>query len=183
MPMIFRIVLHWFLFSVFVFSLLCGCASRDKSPLEITANPKISTVNQRAAHDALLLQGHPYVFGGESPAIGFDCSGLVVYVYHRLGLYLPRDTESLARQLPSVSPLQRQPGDLVFFNTNGKPFSHVGIYVGDQRFVHAPSQRTGKVMTSSLDQPYWKERFMAVRRPNLQHSLLWLENPLQCPLT
>ena len=178
----FRFSLFWFLLSVFTFSLFIGCASSEKPPFKVTANTEFSTGNQQAAHDALLLQGHPYVFGGESPSIGFDCSGLVVYVYHRQGLFLPRDTESLARQLPSVPPIQRQPGDLVFFNTSGKPFSHVGIYVGEQRFVHAPSQRTGKVMTSSLDQPYWRDRFMAVRRPMLQHSLLWGDGAVQCPL-
>lgn len=153
--------------------LLSGCSSNDKAHLTISPSPiKSQAGNQRAAQDALQLQGHPYLYGGASPEVGFDCSGLVVYVYHRQGLRLPRDTESLVRQLPAIPPAQRQPGDLLFFNTTtDKPFSHVGIYIGNERFVHAPSQRTGRVMTSSLEQPYWRERFVAVRRPLRQQSL------------
>jgi len=160
--------------------LLSGCASHDKAPLTVAPPIKSQAGNKQAANDALQLQGQPYVYGGTSPAVGFDCSGLVVYVYNRQGLHLPRDTESLARQLPAVPPAQRQPGDLVFFNTSGKPFSHVGIYVGGERFVHAPSQRTGRVMTSSLDQPYWRERFVAVRRPMHQHALSSSSNAALC---
>lgn len=110
------------------------------------------------------MQGQPYAYGGQSPQEGFDCSGLVVYVYNRQGLRLPRTSQSLAKKLPMVNPEHRLPGDLLFFNTD-KPFSHVGIYVGDDNFVHAPSSRTGRVMLSSLRQPYWRERFIGVRRP------------------
>ena len=145
-------------------ALLSGCASNDKAPLSIAPSGD-GPGNSRAANDALQLRGMPYVYGGESPREGFDCSGLVVYVYNRQGLKLPRDTQSLARQLPMVQLDQRQPGDLLFFNTSGKPFSHVGIYVGGDNFVHAPSSRTGQVMSSNLNQPYWRERFIAVRRP------------------
>lgn len=105
-----------------------------------------------AVAEALQLQGAPYVYGGESPSEGFDCSGLVYYVYYRQGLRLPRDTQSLARQLPAVAPEQRLPGDLLFFNTE-RPYSHVGIYIGGEQFVHAPSARTGRVMVSDLRQP------------------------------
>ena len=151
--------------------LLAGCASNDKAPLSVLPDGSNGGGNIRAASDALQLQGWPYVYGGESPNEGFDCSGLVVYVYHRQGLRLPRDTQSLARYLPMVQPEQRQPGDLLFFNTSGKPFSHVGIYVGGDDFVHAPSSRTGRVMRSSLSQPYWRERFIGVRRPVPYQSL------------
>lgn len=149
-------------------SQLAGCASNEKAPL--TAVPTPDGGNRIAVSDALQLQGKPYVYGGESPSQGFDCSGLVYYVYNRQGLRLPRDTQSLARQLPAVQPEQRQPGDLLFFNTE-RPFSHVGIYVGDEQFVHAPSARTGRVMVSDLRQPYWRERFIAVRRPQARYSL------------
>jgi hypothetical protein len=142
--------------------LLSGCATDEKASLSIVP---ATLGNVRAVNDALQLQGLPYAYGGESPGKGFDCSGLVYYVYNRQGLSLPRDTQSLARQLPEVRPEQRVPGDLLFFNTSGKAFSHVGIYVGDDQFVHAPSTRTGRVMTSSLNQSYWRERFVAVRRP------------------
>lgn len=96
---------------------------------------------------------------------GFDCSGLIYYVYKKHGVKLPRDTWSLANQLPSVQLDQRQPGDLLFFTIDSKTFAHVGIYVGQDKFVHAPSSHTGKVMQSDLKQPYWRERFSAVRRP------------------
>ncbi|BBL72414.1 hypothetical protein MoryE10_30200 [Methylogaea oryzae] len=114
--------------------------------------------------EALRLQGQPYRYGGETPEEGFDCSGLVQYVYARHGVRLPRDTQSMAQQLPEVSTGQRQPGDLLFFNTEGKPFSHVGLYIGEDSFVHAP--RNGRqVMRSSLAQPYWLTRLVGVRRP------------------
>ena len=148
-------------------ALLSGCASTEKPPL----TDKISEpANARAANDALQLQGQPYAYGGASPREGFDCSGLVVYVYNRQGLRLPRTAQSLAQRLPAVPPEQRQPGDLLFFHTD-KPFSHVGIYVGDDNFVHAPSSRTGRVMLSSLRQHYWRERFIGVRRPTQVQAL------------
>ncbi len=142
--------------------LLSGCATTEKAP--IPTDVQAISGNVRAAQEALQLQGMPYVWGGASPEQGFDCSGLVVYVYHQLGLTLPRTTRSLANQLPAIQPEQRQPGDLLFFHTD-KPYSHVGIYVGEDNFVHAPSRRTGRVMVSNLNQPYWRDRFIGVRRP------------------
>lgn len=161
---------------VALMALLSGCASDEKAPLTIAPIKPVAPGNSRAVNDALQLQGQPYSYGGESPREGFDCSGLVVYVYNRQGLRLPRDTQSLARQLPEVSPEHRLPGDLLFFNTSGSVFSHVGIYVGDDRFVHAPSSKTGRVMTSSLSQPYWRERFVAVRRPQSNRSLSMIDS-------
>lgn len=147
--------------------LLAGCASTDK----VSLKPPISDQgNSRAVMEALQLQGRPYVYGGKSPEQGFDCSGLVVYVYNQQGIKLPRTTQSLVQQLPGVKPELRQPGDLLFFNTE-KPYSHVGIYIGNDDFVHAPSARTGKVMVSNLQNPYWRERFMAVRRPQFIQGL------------
>lgn len=160
MTSFYRHILSLVLFALVLF--LSGCASTEKPPLNGMISP--GSGNTRAAIDAIQLQGQPYVYGGESPQVGFDCSGLVVYVYNRQGLRLPRTTRSLAQQLPPVQPEQRQPGDLLFFHTD-KPFSHVGIYVGDDNFVHAPSSRTGHVMMSSLKQPYWRDRFIGVRRP------------------
>jgi cell wall-associated NlpC family hydrolase len=146
--------------------ILSGCATTEKLKLTQPSEKFSPSGNNKAAQEALQLQGHPYVPGGKSPNEGFDCSGLVFYVYKKQGLNLPRDTWSLANQLPSVQLNQRQPGDLVFFNINTKPLSHVGIYVGHDKFVHAPSSHTGKVMVSDLNQPYWRERFTAVRRPS-----------------
>lgn len=144
-------------------ALLSGCATTEKLPVT-TSQSKQHEGNVIAVVEAMKLQGHPYVFGGKSPQEGFDCSGLVVYVFNRQGLKLPRSTKSLAQQLPNIPPEKKLPGDLLFFNT-AQPFSHVGIYVGDDNFVHAPSAKTGRVMVSSLRQPYWRERFIAVRRP------------------
>lgn len=156
--------------TILVVTQLSGCATNEKAALSVA--PGVGEQgNSKAANEALQLQGQPYTLGGESPVEGFDCSGLVFYVYNKQGVRLPRDTWSLANQLPSVQINQRQPGDLVFFNTSGKPFSHVGIYVGEDRFVHAPSARTGRVMMSDLKQTYWRERFVAVRRPQSQRPL------------
>ena len=139
---------------------LGGCASTGDKP----SAPEAPSAS-RAVGYALSLQGIPYRPGKERPDEGFDCSGFVRHVYSRQGILLPRRVRDMAYQLPTVDKDERQPGDLVFFNTSGQPFSHVGIYVGDDRFVHAPSPRTGRVMVSSLDLAYWRQRFIGVRRP------------------
>ncbi len=150
---------------------LSGCATSEKVAIS-TPTGVVPELSAKAVNEALQLQGQPYVSGGKSPAEGFDCSGLIYYIYNKHGVRLPRDTWSLASQLPSVQLDQRQPGDLVFFTINSdKPHSHVGIYVGQDKFVHAPSSRTGRVMMSDLKQPYWRERFSAVRRPQLNQPL------------
>jgi cell wall-associated NlpC family hydrolase len=156
--------------TVFLVAQLSGCATTENTVQQAAGSP--ARVLNKAVDDALSLQGQPYVSGGESPEVGFDCSGLVYYVYKKQGVRLPRDTWSLANQLPSVQLDQRLPGDLVFFTINTRPHSHVGIYVGQDKFIHAPSSRTGKVMISDLKQPYWRERFSAVRRPGFQRSQL-----------
>lgn len=149
--------------------LLSGCAGTDKSRIT-TPEPAQQSGNIQAANEALGLQGYPYLYGGESPQEGFDCSGLVFYVYQRQGIKLPRTAQALAQNLPPVALALRQPGDLLFFHTS-KAFSHVGIYVGDDNFVHAPSSRTGRVMVSNLQQAYWRDRFIGVRRPAQSQSL------------
>lgn len=158
---------------------LFGCASNEK--IAITPSVKTeSALSHKAVSEALQLQGQPYVPGGKSPAEGFDCSGLVFYVYQKHGIKLPRDTRSLASQLPAVQLEQRQPGDLLFFTTvAAKPYSHVGIYVGEDKFVHAPSSRTGRVMMSDLNQPYWRERFTGVRRPHSQSLSMNLHDEVE----
>ncbi len=90
--------------------------------------------------NALALIGINYKFGGNSPSVGFDCSGLVTHVFREAaGLILPRDSRAMSRVGQKIHETELQPGDLVFFNTRRQPFSHVGIYIGEHRFVHAPS--------------------------------------------
>lgn len=113
---------------------------------------------------ALSLIGVDYKYGGNSPETGLDCSGLVRYVFQEVtGVTLPRTSKELARMGDKVAPNDLKPGDLVFFNTRRFPFSHVGIFLGDGRFIHAPS-RGHEVEIVTLDGPYWKRRFDGARR-------------------
>jgi cell wall-associated NlpC family hydrolase len=116
---------------------------------------------------ALSMVGIRYVWGGTSPQAGFDCSGLVSHVYRQIaGLVLPRDSYGMARLGMPVGLDDLMPGDLVFFNTLRRPFSHVGIYLGDKRFVHAPAP--GKsVNVVDMRDPYWAARFDGARRIGL----------------
>lgn len=155
---------------------LAGCATETPPPV---SQPPLRG-NAAAAQTALRLQGQPYRYGGESPAEGFDCSGLVQYVYRLHGIRLPRTTRELAQRLPVIPPEYRQPGDLLFFTLDDKPLSHVAIYVGDNRFVHAPSSETGRVMLSSLNQSYWQQHFAAVRRPVNRYAADHLPANLMC---
>jgi len=116
---------------------------------------------------AASMQGKPYVSGGDSPALGFDCSGLVQHVFGAFDFSLPRNAASMAATLPSVPLADIRAADLLFFNTAGTPYSHVGIYLGDGRFVHAPSPRTGRVVISAVANTYWHGRLTAARRPAL----------------
>ena len=113
---------------------------------------------------ALSLLGVNYRFGGNSPDSGLDCSGLVRHVFEEAaGLMLPRRSEEMSRQGQKVALDQLRPGDLVFFNTLRRAFSHVGIYVGNGKFVHAPS-KGGVVRVESIDSQYWSKRFNGARR-------------------
>ena len=114
---------------------------------------------------AASMQGKPYVSGGSSPALGFDCSGLVQHVFGTFHFDLPHSAASMAAALPPVPLNDIRAADLLFFNTQGSPFSHVGIYLGDGRFVHAPSPRTGRVVISAMSNTYWNGRLTAARRP------------------
>lgn len=118
---------------------------------------------QEVVMTALGLMGSPYRYGGNHPASGFDCSGLVNYVFHTAaGAPLPRTSGKQADVARRVSRRQLREGDLVFFNTLGRPNSHVGIYIGDGRFVNAPSSG-GHVRIDRLDNPYFSRRFDSAR--------------------
>lgn len=113
---------------------------------------------------AMGLLGVPYRSGGTSEEKGFDCSGFVRYMYEKsVGLVLPRRAEEQAKVTEEISRSELKPGDLVFFNTLKRTFSHVGIYVGDGKFIHAP--RPGKaVRVDDMREAYWQQRFNGARR-------------------
>jgi len=113
---------------------------------------------------ALSFLGVNYKWGSSNPERGFDCSGLVTHVFQQVaGMVLPRNSQSMSKVGEKIDKVDLQPGDLVFFNTRRQPNSHVGIYIGDERFVHAPS-RGGEVEISDMQESYWKKRFNGARR-------------------
>lgn len=112
---------------------------------------------------ALGLIDTGYRFGGKNPEAGFDCSGMVSYVFHEAAnIRVSGSAADIAKRGKEIGKEQLQPGDLVFFNTLGRPFSHVGIYIGDGRFVHAPSTN-GKVRIDQMSNKYWAKRFEEAR--------------------
>jgi murein DD-endopeptidase len=141
---------------LFLFA-LCACAGRPARGVSDAAPQALS-----AAEYALKMVGKPYRYGGFTAA-GFDCSGLVHYSYARAGLDLPRNTPALRRTGTELQFDELIRGDLVFFDQEGRKSSHVGIYLGDGRFVHAPSSG-GKVRIDRLDSPYWSRHLNEARR-------------------
>jgi cell wall-associated NlpC family hydrolase len=113
---------------------------------------------------AMGLVDTPYKYGGNSLDDGLDCSGFVGYVFQKvIGKRLPRTSFEISHVGANVGQKNLKPGDLVFFNTRRKPYSHVGIYVGDGRFVHAPG--SGKaIMLANMGQKYWHSRYNGARR-------------------
>ena len=153
--------------------LIAGCGSLPPDPSSTSPDgisrprPQASTARELAMH-AITYIGTPYRAGGTSPDIGFDCSGLVQYVYGRgAGIALPRTTQEMSAVGTPVDAADLQPGDLVFFNTLRRPYSHVGIYVGDHRFIHAPTAK-GSVELVDMRKRYWQSRFNGARRLAIQ---------------
>lgn len=146
---------------------LAGCSSTttvaEPSKRHAVSEPsKRLSVGERAAAVALDQVGVPYRYGGTSPN-GFDCSGLVQYSYTQAGVRVPRTTRQLWSAVHTVGRGDLQPGDLLFFSIEGK-MSHVGMYLGGQRFVHAPqSGRT--VSVASLESPFYKSALTRAGRP------------------
>ncbi len=123
--------------------------------------PAVASPRERAVQVALAQLGKPYRYGGASPS-GFDCSGLVWYSYGKVGINVPRTTGLLWQHLPSVPAEQLSRGDVLFFNIEGKP-SHVGLYLGQGEFVHAPS--SGKTVTTErLTSSYYAPRLLKIGR-------------------
>lgn len=149
---------------------LAGCSSTPVSrPSQPAASRpvdrSVSTIQvpsedrQEIVLYALSLLDVNYQFGGANPEAGLDCSGLVYFIYkNALGVTLPHNAAEMARLARPVDRQKLQAGDLVFFNTLGKPYSHVGVYIGDNKFVHAPSSR-GHIKVESLNSPWFAARF------------------------
>lgn len=174
--------------SKWLFALLFACASAHAAPDARPADDdmqqllvkkglisQINTQLHEARHNvatrtselvgtAMGFLGVPYRRGGNSAATGFDCSGFVRAIYSQtVGLVLPRRADEQANATQKIEKQDLQPGDLVFFNTMRRTFSHVGIYVGEGKFIHAP--RTGAtVRVESMQTPYWSRRFDGARR-------------------
>ena len=133
------------------------------------ASSKVSI--EETLDNAKQLIGVRYIRGGTSPETGFDCSGFVGHVFKvNLGVNLPRSAKAISENAIKIDKHEMKPGDLVFFNTMRRTFSHVGIYLGDNLFVHAPSAG-GKVRIEDLRERYWVKHFNGARRlPVLSHK-------------
>jgi cell wall-associated NlpC family hydrolase len=154
------------LVTLFLAIALAGCGHiGGMSPAPIPADTR-APVDPRA-HEvvmfALGLIDTGYRFGGKNPEAGLDCSGMVSHVYDKAaGIRLSGSAVDLARLGQRVDAGNLRPGDLVFFNTRNRPYSHVGIYIGEGRFVHAPNSN-GKVRTEYLTQGWFATRFEEAR--------------------
>jgi cell wall-associated NlpC family hydrolase len=159
----------WVLLLASTVLVLAGCSSAPTTPSSPVAVPQPAarlTLDQ--ANDvtvmAIGLVGTPYRYGGNTPASGFDCSGLISYVYQqRAGVVAPRTTGGLIDWGTSIPALSLRTGDLVVFAQNGRA-NHAGIYVGEGRFVHAPSTG-GTVRLDRLNSSYWAKQQVSYRRP------------------
>jgi cell wall-associated NlpC family hydrolase len=141
---------------------------------ETTAGKEVASSwqekTQEVLMNALSLTGIPYKFGGTNPNTGFDCSGFVRYVFSKaVDLTLPPTARAIAQVGNTVKKEELQPGDLVFFNTLKSAFSHVGIYIGNNKFIHAP--RSGSVVrVENMQESYWASRFNGAQRLDSEAS-------------
>ena len=151
----------WLAILLTMMALLAGCANSPEIPQQTTVRAS-NEVASKAVVYAREMMGKPYRYAGDTPA-GFDCSGLVKYSYGRAGISMPRDTQAQRRMSVLVSMRSLREGDLLFFDQEGKKTSHVGLYLGNGRFIHAPSSG-GKVRTDSLNAEFWKKHLVEARR-------------------
>ncbi|MER2543459.1 MAG: C40 family peptidase [Candidatus Accumulibacter phosphatis] len=148
--------------------LLAACASKPPAPQAPPQQPPARPLaSSPKGNDvvifALSLLDTGYRFGGKNPEAGLDCSGMVSYIYGRAaGLRVSGSAADIARSGRPVERAGLRPGDLVFFNTRNAAFSHVGVYIGDDRFIHAPSSR-GRVRIDQLGTRYFAQRFETAR--------------------
>lgn len=155
-------------------AVLVGCGALPPAgpagpPAFHAARPPASALALEQSNNVVLyslgLVDAGYRFGGKNPEAGFDCSGMVSYIFAQAaGVQVGGSAADIARRGKPVNLRQLRPGDLVFFNTLGRPFSHVGIYIGDDRFVHAPSSSgQARVRTESLKNRDFAQRLEAAR--------------------
>jgi cell wall-associated NlpC family hydrolase len=152
-------------------ALIVGCSSAPK-PLPSSAPVRESkgVLSQDKRQDVVIqsmaMLDRNYTYGGKKLHTGFDCSGLVSFVYKQsAGVALQGSAADMAKRTRPIDAQSAQPGDLVFFNTLGTPNSHVGIYIGSGKFIHAANERTG-VRQERLDNNYWSKRFEGFRTLN-----------------
>jgi cell wall-associated NlpC family hydrolase len=157
-----------YLLALFSLLLLSACGTtRHDTPVQAavyTAPQDDEARMSNLAIYAMSLYDTPYQYGGKSRVNGFDCSGFVQFVFQNsLGLQLPRTSAEMSRVGMPLDARQLKPGDLVFFNTTHSSNSHVGIFIGENRFVHSP--KTGKaIMITNLNEKYWHARYNGARR-------------------
>jgi cell wall-associated NlpC family hydrolase len=145
----------------------CRLQRAGSAPCSVVGNYSATARHQRKGNEvaiyALGLVDTGYRFGGKNPEAGLDCSGMVSFIYDRAaGLRVKGSAADIARNGRPIEADSLRPGDLVFFNTRNRSFSHVGIYLGDARFIHAPSSN-GKVRIDRLSDRYYAQRFEAAR--------------------
>jgi cell wall-associated NlpC family hydrolase len=141
----------------------CGTTPARRDSMSQRERPAASERGNEVALYALGLIDTGYRFGGKNPEAGLDCSGMVSYVFRQAaGLSVNGSAADIARRGQQVNRQGLRPGDLIFFNTLNRSLSHVGIYIGDERFVHAPSSN-GKVRIDRLDNRYYAQRYEMAR--------------------
>ena len=151
--------------------LLVSCAGLQKNPRDAAVTEPAIVVTQEPPDRseelvfyALAFLDVKYRYGGNDPETGWDCSGYVSHVFkNAIGVALPRTSAAMSDRGKPVGRTELRPGDLVFFNTLKRAYSHVGIYLGDNRFIHAPS-RGKSVQISDINSAYWAQRFDGGRR-------------------
>src|SRR5262245_6978931 len=149
--------------------LLCGLFGLLPVPVLATTAPAAAARESPLAH-ALRALGARYTYGGRSPETGFDCSGLIAHAFERSrGLLLPHNAFAQSRMGKPVTRRDLAPGDLVFYNTRNQPFSHVGMYIGNGRFIHAPKPGA-RVRVERVDTSYWSSRFNGARRVDIDSN-------------
>lgn len=163
-----RLLLTLFVSSLLItFQPACAEGLADNTASDTLTNAKPQPEGMRAdlLFYAVSLVDTAYKFGGQLPQSGLDCSGFVRYVFQQAAhIHLPRTAKDISEMGESISETQLRPGDLVFFNTMKRAFSHVGIYLGNNRFIHAASSKTGKVMISDMNDAYWVKHYEGSRR-------------------